>query len=129
MGDLNQIADQQNITFQKTKLDDSTFDAIKETNGMITNMLLDFGQIYIRKKELNSELIRLDDNLERLDDEFKAKNMDLQDIMNSIEEKYPRHQLDFETGTITYQPGAMSRIEEQRQREQQQQQKFSVVKE
>jgi len=55
--------------------------------------------------------------------------MDLQDIMNSIEEKYPRHQLDFETGTITYQPGAMSRIEEQRQREQQQQQKFSVVKE
>jgi len=50
MGDLNQIADQQNITLQKTKLDDSTFDAIKETNGMITNMLLDFGQIYIRKK-------------------------------------------------------------------------------
>ncbi|NBU82072.1 MAG: hypothetical protein EBS55_10540, partial [Flavobacteriaceae bacterium] len=81
------------------------------------------GQIHIRKKEINDELVRMDDFLEKGEDEFKALNAQLREIIDGLDDKYPQGRIDIQNGTIQYQPGAPTRKQlAEMQRNQQQQQ-------
>ncbi|NBU82922.1 MAG: hypothetical protein EBS55_14880, partial [Flavobacteriaceae bacterium] len=82
------------------------------------------GQIHIRKKEIHEETVRMDDFLEKAEDEFKALNLQLRDIIDGLDDKYPQGRIDLSNGTIQYQPGAPTRkqlAEMQRNGQQQQQ--------
>jgi hypothetical protein len=105
---------------------------MNELNGKINLLISDFGQIYIRKKELSEELIRLDDIVERAEDEFKAANNQMKEIVDSLDDQYPQGRINLKEGTIQYQPGAPTRkqLEEQQAQERQQQSSdLKVVKE
>jgi len=118
MAGLDNVPQQQQITIETAKIDADTMKSINDLNQKIQGLVLDFGQIYIRKKEINDEMVRMDDFLEKSEDEFKALNSQLRDIIDSLDDKYPQGRINMQDGTIQYQPGAPTRkqlAEQQRQ--------------
>jgi len=63
-------------------------------------------------------MVRMDDFLEKGEDEFKVLNSELRDVIDGLDEKYPQGRINMQDGTIQYQPGAPTRkqlAEQQRQ--------------
>jgi hypothetical protein len=118
MAGLDNIPQKQSIEIEQVKLDESILDEIQTLNAKSNQILLDFGQIYVRKKEISEELVRMDSLLEIGEAEFKEVNKKLSDIVDSLEDKYPQGRINIQDGTIQYQPGAPSR-KQQAQRAQQ----------
>lgn len=119
MAELDNIPTKQSIDLEIVKIDSEVLETIQKLNQEINNYLLDFGQIYIRRKEISEEMIRLDEILEKSEDAFKLVNTQLREVMDGLDDKYPQGRLNIQDGTITYQPGAPSRkqiAEEQRKR-------------
>ena len=133
MAGLDSIPQTQSIEIATVKIEEDVLNSMNDLNTKINLLISDFGQIHIRKKELNEELIRLDDILERAEDEFKASNNQMKEIIDNLDEQYPQSRVNLKDGTIQYQPGAPTRkqqAEMQAQETQQQQSSdFKVVKE
>ena len=81
MAGLDNIPQQQQITIETAKLEAETLKSIKDINQKIQNLIVEFGQIHIRKKEINDEIIRMDDFLEKGEDEFKMLNAELKEVI------------------------------------------------
>jgi len=133
MAGLDNIAQTQSIEIAVVKIEEDVLTPMNELNTKINLLISDFGQIYIRKKELSEELIRLDDILERAEDEFKAANNQMKEIVDSLDEQYPQGRINLQEGTVQYQVGALSRKQIAEQQAQQAQQPatggMKVVKE
>jgi hypothetical protein len=132
MAELDSIPQTQSIEIATVKIDEDVLKSMNELNGKINLLISDFGQIHIRKKEINEELIRLDDILERAEDEFKSANNQMKDIVDGLDDQYPQGRINLQDGTIQYQPGAPTRkqqAEMQAQQQQAQSSDFKVVKE
>ena len=109
MAGLDNIPQKQSIEIEVAKLDESILESITSLNDKSNKLILDFGQIYLRKKEIEEELIRLDDILEQSEAEFKKINKELKDVVEGLDDKYPQGRLNLADGTIQYQPGAPTR--------------------
>ena len=133
MAGLDNVPQTQSIEIAIAKIEEDVLKSMNELNGKINLLISDFGQIYIRKKELSEELIRLDDILERAEDEFKAANNQMKEIVDSLDDQYPQGRINLKEGTIQYQPGAPTRKQQEEQQAQERQQAqspdFKVVKE
>jgi len=130
MAGLENIPQQNQITIETVKLDDTTLTSINELQQTLNGMVASFGQMYLRKREISDELIRIDDTLERAEDEFKGINAQLREVFEALDEKYPQGRVNLQDGTIQYQPGAPTRKQMAEQQQQQtQQSQMKVVKE
>ena len=133
MAALDNIPQKQTIEIEIAKLDENVLKSITDLNQKSNTIISDFGNIYIRKKELSDELIRLDSILENAEAQFKAVNEDLKQVLDSLDEKYPQGRINIQDGTVQYQPGALSRKQLAEQQAQQAEQSASsgmkVVKE
>ena len=132
MAGLDNVPQTQSIEIAIAKIEEDVLKSMNELNSKINLLISDFGQIYIRKKELSEELIRLDDIVERAEDEFKAANNQMKEIVDSLDDQYPQGRINLKEGTIQYQPGAPTRkqLEEQQAKEREQQlSELKVVKE
>jgi hypothetical protein len=121
MAGLDNIPQQQQITIETAKLEAETLKSITDINQKIQNLILEFGQIHIRKKEMSEEIVRMDDFLEKGEDEFKMLNIELREVIDALDEKYPQGRINLQDGTIQYQPGAPTRKQQAEQQAQQQQ--------
>ena len=128
MAELDNIPQTQSIEIAIAKIEEDVLKSMNELNGKINLLISDFGQIYIRKKELSEELIRLDDILERAEDEFKASNNQMKEIVDSLDEQYPQGRINLKDGTIQYQPGAPTRKQQEEMQAQERQQQSSDLK-
>ena len=106
---LDNIPQTQSVEIATVKLDESTFEQIKELNQKSSLLINDFGQIYIRKQQIQKELIQLDEILEKAEDEYKNTQDELNRIGEEIDEKYPQGRINIQDGTVQYQPGAPTR--------------------
>jgi len=106
---LDNIPQTQSVEIATVKLDDATFEQIKELNQKSALLINDFGQIYIRKQQIQKELIQLDEILEKAEDEYKATQDALNNIGEEVDEKYPQGRINIQDGTVQYQPGAPTR--------------------
>jgi hypothetical protein len=133
MAGLDNVPQTQSIEIAIAKIEEDVLKSMNELNSKINLLISDFGQIYIRKKELSEELIRLDDIVERAEDEFKAANNQMKEIVDSLDDQYPQGRINLKEGTIQYQPGAPTRKQQEEQQAQERQQAqspdFKVVKE
>jgi predicted nuclease with TOPRIM domain len=133
MAELDKIPQKQTIEIEIAKLDEDVLQSITDLNQKSNNLIADFGQIYIRKREIQDELSRLDEILEKGEDDFKSINIKLKEILESLDDKYPQGRINLQDGTVQYQPGAPSRKQLAEQQAQQTQQPASsgmkVVKE
>jgi hypothetical protein len=123
MAGLDNIPQQQQITIETAKIAEDTLKSITDLNQKINSLFIEFGQIYIRKKEITEELIKMDDFLEKGEDQFKMLNSELRDVIDSLDDKYPQGRINIQDGTNQYQPGAPTRkqLAEQQQQQQNQQ--------
>jgi predicted nucleic acid-binding Zn-ribbon protein len=121
MAGLDNIPQQQQITIETAKIAEDTLKSITDLNQKINSLFLEFGQIYIRKKEITDELVKMDEFLERGEDQFKLLNSELRDVIDSLDETYPQGRIDIQSGTIQFQPGAPTRKQLAEQQKQQQQ--------
>ena len=77
MAELDSIPQKQTIEIETVKLDENLYNTILELQQKSNLYIADFGQIYVRKKEIENELLRLNELTERTEDEFKATNQQL----------------------------------------------------
>ena len=133
MAGLDNIPQKQSIEIEIVKLDEKTLQSITDLNQKSANIINEFGQIYIRKREIENELISLNEFLEKGESELKAANFELKEIVDALDETYPQGRINLKDGTIQYQPGAPTRKQQAEQQAQQQQQSsgngMKVVKE
>ena len=133
MAELDKIPQKQSIEIEIAKLDEDVLQSITDLNQKSNNLIADFGQIYIRKREIEEELTRLGEILEKSENDFKSINLELKEVLDSLDEKYPQGRINLQEGTVQYQPGAPSRKQLAEQQAQQAQQPASsgmkVVKE
>jgi predicted nuclease with TOPRIM domain len=133
MAELDKIPQKQSIEIEIAKLDEAVLTNITDLNQKSNNLIADFGQIYIRKREIEEELTRLDEILEKAENDFKSVNLELKEVLDSLDDKYPQGRINLQEGTVQYQPGAPSRKQLAEQQAQQAQQPatggMKVVKE
>ena len=133
MAELDSIPQKQTIEIETVKLDESLYNTILELQQKSNLYIADFGQIYIRKKEIEDEMLRLNELAERTEDEFKSTNLQLKELVDSLDDKYPQGRINLTDGTVQYQPGAPTRQQLSEQKAQQAQEAQSggmkVVKE
>ncbi len=132
MAELDNIPQKQTIEIEMAKLDESVVKTITELNQKSNALISDFGSIYIRKKEIAEELVRLDAILEDAEAQFKSVNAELKEVVDALDEKYPQGRINLQEGMIQYQPGALTRkqlAEQQTQQAQQAAGGMKVVKE
>jgi SMC interacting uncharacterized protein involved in chromosome segregation len=106
MAELDKIPQTSTVELATVTLDEAKFKEIKDFNEKANLLINDFGQIYVRKRELNEELDRMDSLLEKAEADFKETNLKLKEVIAELEQKYPAGRLNLQDGTITYQPGA-----------------------
>jgi len=132
MAELDNIPQKQTIEIEMAKLDESVVKTITELNQKSNALISDFGSIYIRKKEIAEELVRLDAILEDAEAQFKSVNAELKEVVDALDEKYPQGRINLQEGMIQYQPGALTRkqlVEQQAKQAQQSASGMKVVKE
>jgi len=130
MAELDNIPQKQSIEIEIVKLDEQVLKSITDLNQKSNALISDFGSIYIRRKELEEELTRLDTVLEQAEEQFKSVNAELKEIVDVLDDKYPQGRLNLQDGTIQYQAGALSRKKlAEQQSEQQSAGAMKVVKE
>ena len=106
-------AQKQQVELLTIELGEDTLNSIKEKNAKINDIVNAFGQIYLRKKELHEELEKLETTLAQAEDDFKESNEDLRKVLNSLEEEYPRGQINLQEGTLTYNPAIKEQMQQQ----------------
>ena len=130
MAELDSIPQKQTIEIETVKLDENLFNTILELQQKINLYIADFGQIYVRKKEIEDEMLRLNELTEKTEDEFKAANQQLKELLDSLDDKYPQGRINLTEGVVQYQPGAPTRKQLAEQQAQQAQSGgMKVVKE
>lgn len=116
---LDNIPTKQTIEIETVKLDEETLNSVKNLNAELSNYVTDFGNIYLRKKDLVEESKKLEETLLRVEEQFKKRNEDFKKMMDDLDDKYPGGRLNLADGTIQYQPGTLSRKQiEKMQKEQ-----------
>lgn len=115
---LDNIPVKSTVDIETVKIDAETLEKIRSYNAVLGNYVSDFGNIYLRRKDLADELVRLDGMVESLEKEFKEKSKQLNDLLGELDDKYPQGRVNMQDGTVTYQPGAPSRKQLQQQNSQ-----------
>ena len=119
MAELDNIPQKQTVEFAQVKIDDNILQNLLDLNQKQNLLISDFGQIYVRKKEIDEELKRLDSILEKGETDFKSTNEKLKEVLDALDDKYPQGRINLKEGTIQYQPGAPTRKQQQEQQAQQ----------
>ena len=118
MAEMDKVPQKFSIDIETVKIDEDVLKSIKDLNDKINILIGQFGQIYLRKKDIQEELVLLDENLEKAEVEFKAVNSQLKEIIDGLDDQYPQGRLNIQDGTVQYQPGAPTRkqlLEQQKQ--------------
>ena len=129
MAGLDNIPQKTTVEIEVVKLDEDILKTITDLNQKSAGIINEFGQIYIRKDELHEELMRLEEFLLTGKDEFKATNLQLKEVLDALDDKYPQSRINLKDGTIQYQPGAPTRRQQAEQQAQPSQDGMKVVKE
>ena len=115
MAGLDNIPQKTTVEIEIVKLDENVLENIKDLNQKSAGIINEFGQIYLRKKEIEDELTGLDDVLQKGEDEFKSINFQIKEIIEALDDRYPQGRINLQDGTIQYQPGAPTRKQQAEQ--------------
>ena len=98
MAELDNIPQKQSIEIATVKLDDTTKTKLEQLNQKQNVLIADFGQIYLRKKEIAQELENLDSILEKSEAEFKLVADELKQTLEDLDEQYPQMRINLKEG-------------------------------
>lgn len=109
MAELENIVEKQTIELETVKLDETILSEVRELTQKSNLLVNDFGQIYLRKKQIEEELGRLEDVLKKSEEDYRQTQIRLNEIGDEVDDKYPQARIDLQNGTVIYQPGAPTR--------------------
>jgi predicted nuclease with TOPRIM domain len=109
MAELDNIPQKQSIEIETVQIDSSIKEKIEQLTQKQNVLVSDFGQIHIRKREIAEELKNLEEILEKSENEFQSVSVELKQIFDDLDEKYPQMRVNVKDGIIQYQPGAPTR--------------------
>ena len=127
MSELDKIPQKQTVEIETIKLDEPTLKTLVDLNNNISNIVTKFGEIYVRRNEINQEFKKLDELQIELDSEFKAKNAELVEFVDNLDEKYPQARINLQDGLVQFQPGAPTRKQQRLQSTQPSSQEVKAV--
>lgn len=105
----------QKIELVTRELSEDIVNPIKESNEKVTQLVNVFGQLFLRRKELEDELVKLEEGQTKAEDDFKTQNDELRSLVSALEKEYPRGQIDLQKGTITFDPSVKDKSDEDMQ--------------
>jgi hypothetical protein len=100
----------QQIELLTVQLPEETVTTIKQHNDKLNELVNTFGQLHLRRKELEDGMTQLEENLLQAEEDFKNTNNQMQEELNVLERDYPRGQIDLQEGTVTYNPAIKEQI-------------------
>ena len=109
MAELDSVPQTQNVEIATVKLDDATFERIKQLNSRSNLLVSDFGTAYIRRKQLYEDIQKLDELVKKAEEDYQETQNKLNEIGDELDEKYPQARINIVDGTVQYQPGALTR--------------------
>ena len=127
MSELDKIPQKQTVEIETIKLDEPTLKTLVDLNNNISNIVTKFGEIYVRRNEINQEFKKLDELQIELDSEFKAKNAELVEFVDNLDEKYPQASINLQDGLVQFLPGAPTRKQQRLQSTQPSSQEVKAV--
>ena len=127
MSELDKIPQKQTVEIETIKLDEPTLKTLVDLNNNISNIVTKFGEIYVRRNEINQEFKKLDELQIELDSEFKTKNAELVEFIDNLDEKYPQARINLQDGLVQFQPGAPTRKQQRLQSTQPSSQEVKAV--
>ena len=88
---------------QKTeKLAEETAEKLRTLHTDINDSVANIGSVYLRMRDLNSEIKKLEELKKSMEDVFDSKNEELTSELKKIEEIYPVGEIDLIEGAITF---------------------------
>lgn len=103
----------QKIELVTRTLEESVVTPIKEANEKVNQLVNVFGQLYLRRKELEDEMVKLEEGLEKAEGDFKTQNDELRGLVGELEKEFPRGQINLQEGTVTFDPAAKEQMAKQ----------------
>jgi uncharacterized coiled-coil DUF342 family protein len=87
---------------QTTQLDSAVVQQLNELQSRRTSLVNTFGQIYVRRQELNEELEKLYELEEEANTSYTNTNKEVNTVLETLRTQYPNGSIDLQAGTITY---------------------------
>ena len=100
----------QQIELVTVKLPEEKVASIKKHNDKLNELVNVFGQLHLRRKELEEGMVQLEANVEQAEADFKSTNDEMRQELDVLERDYPRGQIDLQEGTVTYNPAIKAQI-------------------
>jgi hypothetical protein len=92
----------QQIELTSTKLADEKVEPLRQQNRLLNDMVMSFGQIHLRRNELQDELSNLEEQLANVESQYKEETKKMRELVSELEKEYPRGQIDLNEGVVTY---------------------------
>lgn len=84
------------------KLEQLVFDKLKSLQSDINLSILTFGEIHLKRKELQTSLKQLDDYQLAIEANYDKHTSELEDELAQLQKKYPNGEIDLSDGSILY---------------------------
>ena len=87
---------------QTTQLDSEIVQQLIELQTRRTSLINTFGQVYVRRQELNDEYEKLNELETETNTTYVAINKMVNSVLETLRTQYPNGSIDLQAGTITY---------------------------
>jgi hypothetical protein len=84
------------------KLEQLVFDKLKSLQSDINLSIVTFGEIHLKRKELQSSLKQLDDYQLAIESNYDRFTSELEAELGELQKKYPNGEIDLSDGSILY---------------------------
>jgi chromosome segregation ATPase len=86
----------------KESLSTEVLDSIKSKRDEISNLVMEVGQLTLKKRELKNEVSRLEEIESAIENRFDEINSEMTDILKELEAKYSKGEIDLNEGVVYY---------------------------
>ena len=90
------------MTTQTTQLDPAVVQQLAELQNLRTSLVTTFGQIHVRRQELNDEFEKLYELETETNTSYTNANKEVNSILETLRTQFPNGSIDLQAGTITY---------------------------
>jgi uncharacterized coiled-coil DUF342 family protein len=87
---------------QTTQLDPQVVQQLNELQSRRTSLVNTFGQIYVRRQELNEEHEKLYELETEANASYTNTNKEVNSVLETLRTQYPNGSIDLQAGTISY---------------------------
>jgi|688.fasta_scaffold63371_2 chromosome segregation ATPase len=86
----------------KESLSTEVLDSIKSKRDEISNLVMELGQLTLKKREFKNEVSRLEEIESAIENRFDEINSEMTDILKELETKYSKGEIDLNEGVVYY---------------------------